>query len=78
MASRLRLKLPGTAFAEVENDMKAEYQCEREAAADLCVTYGSMCDENADCETTADWFQCVCHEGYTGNGKVNLYFEKFV
>ena len=35
---------------------------------DECVANFDNCDENAECINTDGGFDCVCNEGYTGDG----------
>ena len=37
---------------------------------DECASDTDNCDINADCINTGGSFQCVCREGYDGNGLV--------
>ena len=40
------------------------------ADIDECARGTDNCDPNADCRNTQGSFQCVCREGYEGNGRI--------
>jgi len=50
---------------------QVEVACHRaQSTPSLCARYGHVCDSNASCSESDDSYQCVCHDGFTGTGKV--------
>ena len=57
-------------FHSYVNIMQREDFITTIADIDECSRGTDNCDLNADCRNTQGSFQCVCREGYEGNGRI--------